>query len=628
MRPLAWSADNVIARLKFGISKAFADFMGVTPIRDGGGVWQDTARDHARASPGDSPVGLEFTLELRSELLDPESWGKILELYARTMKVAVALLDAEDHLVGVCHNPQPIWSLARGEQPVPEACCVFCLETLPHCTAVDDALRNGYLSVVHDAAGFAHVALPLTMGDVHIGSLLAGQVLDRYPEPLPLQRVARDFGLSAQEVWHLARQQAPVSRANLTIYGELLRALGQTFLRDRYGVILERRLTETTKAFNLELATVNTKLNRKVVELEAAEHRAENARVYAESIVATIREPLVVLDESFHVVSANDAFYEKFQTGAEDAEGRLLYELEDRQWDNGELRRLLGEVLPRDQWFQDFEMQHNFAHIGPRTMVLNARRVDHVDLILLAIEDITERKLSENLLRKVNLDLKHFSYAASHDLQEPLRMVTSYTQLLAREYKGKLDSRADQFIAYTLDGAQRLGTLLKDLREYWLVSERINLCIPIDSGEVLERTIGELQVPIAESSASITWDLLPTVVAEEVSLAMLFQNLLGNAIKYHRIEEAPSVHVSAQKQANTWLFSVTDNGIGIPAKSLEEVFAPFRRLHGKEYPGSGIGLALCSKIVERYGGRLWVESQPGKGSTFFFTIPATTETVL
>lgn len=229
---------------------------------------------------------------------------------------------------------------------------------------------------------------------------------------------------------------------------------------------------------------------------------------------------------------------------------------------------------------------------------------------------------SEETLRRLNEDLKHFAYAASHDLQEPLRMVISYTQLLARQFKGKLDGQADQFITCTIEGAQRMETLLKGMRDYWLVNERTGeQSVRVDCNRVFEAACGNLDLQIQESGAIVTHDPLPTVTAEEMPLELLFQNLIGNAVKYRRQSEPPRIHVSAQKSDHAWKFSVTDKGIGIEAEHLKTVFAPFKRLHGAEYPGTGIGLAICQKIVEGNEGRIWVESTYGQGSVFHFTIP-------
>jgi light-regulated signal transduction histidine kinase (bacteriophytochrome) len=243
--------------------------------------------------------------------------------------------------------------------------------------------------------------------------------------------------------------------------------------------------------------------------------------------------------------------------------------------------------------------------------------------------DISEQKRSEEALRdsndkleSLNADLKHFSYAASHDPREPLRIVMTYTQLLARRYQGKLDENADKFIAYAVEGAQRLETLLRDLRNYWSVNEqKIEQPVPIDCNKVLEKAVDFLELTIRDYGGTITHDRLPTVMTEETPMTMLFQNLISNALKYHRHGEPPRVHFSAQRSANAWSFSVADNGIGIEAEHLEHIFAPFKRLHGSEYVGTGIGLAICQKIVERYGGRIWAESEYGKGSRFRFTIP-------
>ena len=236
--------------------------------------------------------------------------------------------------------------------------------------------------------------------------------------------------------------------------------------------------------------------------------------------------------------------------------------------------------------------------------------------------DITEEKRDEERMRQLNDDLKHFAYAASHDLQEPLRMVTSYTQLLAKEYKGQLGKDADQFIGYAVEGAQRMEDLLKGMREYWQTSERAEEHhAAVDCNEVLKKALLNLQKTITDDGAVVTHKRLPTIRAEEVALIQLFQNLIGNAIKY-RSKKPPQVEISAVKNGNEeWVFSVKDNGIGIDPQYAEKIFGMFNRLNGRKYPGSGIGLAICRKVVERLGGRIWVESEKGRGADFKFTIP-------
>src|SRR5579862_2494659 len=245
-----------------------------------------------------------------------------------------------------------------------------------------------------------------------------------------------------------------------------------------------------------------------------------------------------------------------------------------------------------------------------------------VEIVTRTAAIIVERRQAEEALRRVNVDLTHFAYAASHDLQEPLRMVMSYTQLLARENKGRLDPQSEQFVAYAVQGAQRMEALLRDLREYWSVNEqKIERLVPVECTRSLEKALALLQMPIEESGAIVTHDSLPTVMAEELPLTLLFENLIGNAIKYRRPEAPPRIHISTRASARVVEFSVADNGIGIEPEHLETIFAPFKRLHGHEYPGTGLGLAMCQKIVERYGGRIWVESSYGEGSTFHFTVP-------
>jgi signal transduction histidine kinase len=236
------------------------------------------------------------------------------------------------------------------------------------------------------------------------------------------------------------------------------------------------------------------------------------------------------------------------------------------------------------------------------------------------------RQAEEDLARKVdelarsNADLEQFAYVASHDLQEPLRMVTAYTQLLAERYRGKLDENADKFIAYASDGAQRMQVLIRDLLAFSRVGGK-EAPESVDCNAVMKDVLQALAAAIEESAAVIRHGELPVVWADRTQIAQVFQNLIGNAIKF-RGKEPPMVSLQAEPAGQQWQFSVSDNGIGIAPEYAENVFVVFQRLHGRgEYPGNGIGLAICKKIVEHNGGKIWVESQPGSGSTFKFTLP-------
>ena len=241
-----------------------------------------------------------------------------------------------------------------------------------------------------------------------------------------------------------------------------------------------------------------------------------------------------------------------------------------------------------------------------------------------AFQDEVERRVEERTveLRRSIEDLQQFAYVSSHDLQEPLRTILGYSQLIERRYRDRLDADAMEFLEYIADASQRMHTLVRDLLSYSRVSavERLSLQ-PVDTNGVAAGAQLNLTKAIEESGAVITCDTLPTVLGDEPQLAQLFQNIIGNAIKFRRAHP-PLVHITAQESGDTCVFSIRDNGIGIDPAYHERIFELFKRLHGREVPGTGLGLAICRKIVEKHHGRIWVESEEGRGSVFYFTLPA------
>jgi len=370
---------------------------------------------------------------------------------------------------------------------------------------------------------------------------------------------------------------------------------------------------------------------RDITERKKAEKELRETSNYLEKLFNYVNAPIVVWDPAFRITRFNHAFEHLTGYTASEVIGKELNMLFPEASRDESLNKI-ERTLSGEHW-ESVEIQILRKDGDVRIALWNSANIYAEDgrTLLATIaqgQDITERKQAEAKLKqsiaelkRSNAELEQFAYVASHDLQEPLRMVSSYTQLLARRYRGKLDADADDFIAYAVDGSNRMQMLINDLLAYSRVSTRGKPFEPTDCEAILSQIRVNLQAAIEESDAVITHDPLPTVVADASQLAQLLQNLIGNAVKF-RSEEPLHVHVSAEQKGNEWVFSVRDNGIGIDPEYADRIFIVFQRLHNRdEYPGTGIGLAICKKIVERHGGRIWVESQPGKGSTFYFTIP-------
>jgi PAS domain S-box-containing protein len=369
--------------------------------------------------------------------------------------------------------------------------------------------------------------------------------------------------------------------------------------------------------------------------------QAEEAvsRAYAEldQIFQTSGDGMRVIGRDFNVLKINETFSALSGMGREEAVGRKCYEVfPGRQCNTPECP--LARIINGEERLEyEVEKERRDGEKVPCIVTATSFRAPDGELIGIVenFKDITERKSVEKTLElraqelaRSNAELQQFAYVASHDLQEPLRMVASYVQLLARRYKGRLDADADDFIGFAVDGATRMQILINDLLAYSRVGTRGKPFEPTDCEAVLQRVLTNLRMMIEENRGSVTHDPLPTVMADDIQLEQLLQNLIANSLKFHG-EEPLTIHVSARlnKKLNSgmtgeWIFSVSDNGIGIDPEYAERIFVIFQRLHGREqYPGTGIGLAICKKIVERHGGRIWVESQPGKGATFYFTLP-------
>ncbi len=363
--------------------------------------------------------------------------------------------------------------------------------------------------------------------------------------------------------------------------------------------------------------------------------RLQQSEARTRAILETAADGILTINDRGIIESFNDAAEKIFGFAAEDMIGRNAGMLMPPSPNGGQEGLLAGYAGVTDERgrrvYRETVGRRRDGTQFPMELAISEVRLPSRPASTAIVRDITERKeAAERLTRTLaelersNEELQQFANVASHDLQEPLRMVASYTQLLEKRYKDVLDGDAREFIEFAVDGATRMQTLINDLLAYSRVGARPRAFEPADCTSVLDHAIADLRVSIDENEATVTHDGLPTVMGDPQLFRQLFQNLIGNAIKF-RSAEAPHIRVAAERNRSEWIFSVRDNGIGIDPRYKDRIFVIFQRLHTRhEYPGTGIGLAICKRIVERHGGRIWMESEVGKGATFYFTIPTET----
>ena len=384
----------------------------------------------------------------------------------------------------------------------------------------------------------------------------------------------------------------------------------------------------------------NERLQQDMIEPKYAERAVQEAREYAESIVETVREPLVVLDTNLRVISVNHSFYQTFKVTPEDTKGRLIYDLGNRQWNISKLRVLLEEIIPRDNQFQNFEVDHEFPTIGRKIMLLNARQIYSrgigVHMILLAIEDITERKRAEDEIKKLNEALKHrafeleaaykeletFSYSISHDLRTPLVVIGGFSRVLLEKYSNHLDAKGQRFLSIIHSDAHKMLQLIDDLLTFSRSERQQMEQSDIDMGELAKAVFEELKSIIPEQTLRLDIKTLPPALGDQSMIRQVFVNLLSNAIKFTRPKGAGVIQIGCRVKENQNIYCVKDNGVGFDMRYADELFGVFQRRHNvDEFEGTGVGLAIVQRIIQRHGGQVWAEGEDNKGATFYFALP-------
>jgi PAS domain S-box-containing protein len=554
-----------------------------------------------RAADGNDRV--ELSPQERAELLDVMAWGSMLEMYGNTMKVAVALTDVDGNLLGRCLNPQPIWTLVQSAVVGRGTGCPFCLAPLSPCTAVADALRTGLPVIVRDLADLTHVAIPLSLGEHRLGAILAGQVPDRYPESLVLQRAAKVFGVPAQILWRLSSKQQPVSRGALRLAGDLLSTLGNAFLRQRYSTILEARVAQSNLRFRLlvEGVTGYALFTTNGLGLVTSWNSgAERMLGYREAGIVGRQFSCMFAFEDFQNGVPGRQLLKASQEGHTEDEGWRVREDGTQFWANAIITRKKDDC---DRGF------------------------------IVVMQDITEkRKAAVELesVRRERMNLQEqFLAHVSHELRTPLTALYFFITNLLDGVVGDLTSAQREHLEFSVANVQQLKDMVGDLVD---VSRIETLKLTVDPQHTSVSILIAEALRTCQASAELKGinllaeiaPSLPCAWADSSRVLQVLVNLISNAIKFTSNNRAVTIAGRVLAEDTRFLcLSVADTGCGISPDDCSMIFDRLSQVGSAESSrkGLGLGLFISRELVLQQGGRIWVVSQLGRGSTFYFTLP-------
>ena len=548
----------------------------------------------------------ELSDEDRAKLLDVKAWDPILEMYGRTMKLAVALTDAEGKLLGTCHNAQPIWSALHGSMIGKGGGCPFCLGPLSPCTAVADALRTGVPTITRDTAGLAHVAVPVLLGDHPLGAILAGQVPSEYPESLSLQRASRTFGVSAQLLWSLSNQQRPVARATLRSAGELLFTLGQAFVQQRYGTLLEAHVADTNAQFRLLVDSVTDY----ALFTSDDRGRVTSWNSGGERMLG-YRDDEIIGEEFSRMFTSED-----IQNGV--PEKQLLKASQNRRTEN-----------------EGWRVRKNGTRFWADAIITALEgEVGHRGGFAVVMQDVTDRRkaaIELEAVRQERMTLQEqFLSHVSHELRTPLTAIYFFVTNLLEGVNGDLALGQRESLESALENINQLKDMVSDLLD---ISRVDSLKLTVDPKDIyvpglIQEVLRTCRANAKLKDINLTTDIapsLPSAWADRARVRQVLINLIDNAIRFTPERGRVAVRARVFAEDSSFLcLSVVDTGCGISPADCLTVFDRLAQVQSAvetSRKGLGLGLFISKELVTRQGGRIWVESRLQEGSAFSFTLP-------